>query len=111
MPFSDGNALLGERNACKYLGEPFGMVGWQLNSHGCGVDYPTKHCLHSVPRYVTLLEIFYGDWLTTEMVIVEIVGTEDLIYGLKEQLSDSAAVFGSLANGNKIVNEDIYVGG
>ena len=58
-----------------------------------------------------MLELFNGDWLTTELVIVEIVGTEDLIYGLEEQLSDSAAVYGSLANGNKIVNEDIYVGG
>ena len=58
MPLSDGNALLGEWDAGKYFSEPLGSVRWQFDGHGCGVDNPTKYCIHSIPGYITLLELF-----------------------------------------------------
>ena len=111
MPLSDGNALLSEWDAGKYFGKPLCSVRRQFDGHGCGVDDPTKYCLHSTPRYVTLLELFYGDWLVAKCTILEIVRAEDLIYRLEQQLSDAAAVLGSLADGDEVVNENVDVGG
>ena len=111
MPLSNGNAFLSEWDAGKYFSKPLCSVRQQFDGHGCGVDNPTKYCLHSIPEYVTLLELFYRDWLVAKCTILEIVMAEVLFYRLEQQLSDAAAVLGSLADGDEVVNEDVYVGG
>ena len=40
MSFSDGDALLSERDAGEYLSQPFGAVRRQLDGHCGGVDNP-----------------------------------------------------------------------
>ena len=57
-----------------------------------------------------MLELLDGDGLSTELIVMKIVGTEDLIYCLEEQASHSAAVLGSLAESEKIVDKDVDVG-
>ena len=46
-----------------------------------------------------------------KFTILEIVRAEDLIYHLEQQLSDLAAVLGSLSDGDEVVNKDAYGGG
>ena len=100
---------MGGRNASKDFGKAFNSVLWEVNCHGGGVDDPSQDSLYCVPRCVALLELFKAHWFTAKLVIMEIVWAEDLVYGMKENISYAMAIVGALCESNKIIDKDVDV--
>ena len=97
------------RDASKDFGQAIDAVLRQVDGHRGSIDDPSQDGLDGVPRNVALLQLLYRDRFTAELTIVVVIRTEYLINGSKEDSSDASAIVFSLAEGDKIVYEDIDV--
>ena len=82
---------------------------WQVDGHRLGVDDPTEDELDGGPRTVPLPQLLEGDWLAAKRAVRCLKGAEDRVNGVQKDASYPAVTLSTLREGDKIINEHVYV--
>jgi len=81
----------------------------QVDGHRLRVDDPSQNELDSGPRAIAVPQLLERDWLSAKRAVRRIEGAEDVVDGVQEETSDSAAAPPALGERDEVVDEHVYV--